>query len=993
MATADTELKSNRLRKLFSAVIDGKRAVKTTNDARLFLEAICDQRDRSGCVEKLVAAPQGLQALKISLRSDVSSGFINESSTCLLSYIADEGVRQICSGQLLRDILVAVVEPPTFWNALERCYDEKTLSPSGIHGFACLLVELLSSPSALVQVNVFDTAEKALGAGGLLDSPSTDIRRLAYKIQDTVRCKASGGPALGTIKAGGRHDNDFEDFRQIAIFPTADEFSAKEQPFYLQSDVVFETKPETRAAVHLDNQFRLLREDMLAELRNDLQIAAGSKPGRRVSLRLSGLVLHGVDCGNDQRRKPASIALRCYQELPKLSGKTQDQRKKYYADKKTFLKHMSLGCLLCSNEIVAFMTVDRNEDLLAEDPPIILLQVLGTSALMKTLMSLKLAHQQQLEFVQVDTPFFAYEPILRCLQEKTSLPLSNELLGLVESTQLASSPFAPEDIVAKVKQYEGRNLRKLLKISKDVTLDHSQTESLVAGLSQNVSLVQGPPGTGKSFIGAILAKVLHETSRETILVLCYTNHALDQFLEDILDIGVPDEQMLRLGSKSKPRTKALGLHEQSANHGYRRSPQSWNLLNKYSAMADGLSIEVQKKASSFQRLRMSNEGLLEYLQFSDNDSDFSYALSTPESHDGMVKVGKKGKAVGSSYLMDRWLQGLNAGIFQNTVGKDCERIWSMDKAARSACYQRWSRDFFLEQAGILQNVIHDYEESYTQLGNARDQKNAEIIARKRVIGCTTTAAAKYAKELLNARPGIIIVEEAGEILESHVLTALSSNTKHLVMIGDHQQLRPKINNYALTIEKGDGYDLNKSLFERLVMQDYPHTTLAKQHRMRPEISNLVKRLMYPNLQDDAKTLNRPHLRGFQSPVVFFNHKYPEVQANNLADRRDNGSKVSRENIFEAEMVLKTVRYLAQQGYGTDKQVVLTPYLGQLRLLLDHLRADIDPVLNDLDSFDLVRAGLMPPASADVAKRPLRISTIGTSCHSSTHILDSVATAV
>ena len=161
--------------------------------------------------------------------------------------------------------------------------------------------------------------------------------------------------------------------------------------------------------------------------------------------------------------------------------------------------------------------------------------------------------------------------------------------------------------------------------------------------------------------------------------------------------------------------------------------------------------------------------------------------------------------------------------------------------------------------------------------------------------------------------------------------------------------------------------------------------------MRPEISDLVKRLMYPSLQDDAKTLDRPHLRGFQSDVVFFNHNYPEVQAKNLADRRDKGSKVSRQNIFEAEMVLKTVRYLAQQGYGTDKQVVLTPYLGQLGLLLKHLRADLDPVLNDLDSFDLVRAGLIPPGSADIAKKPLKISTIGISCIQSALKLGRVAT--
>ena len=437
----------------------------------------------------------------------------------------------------------------------------------------------------------------------------------------------------------------------------------------------------------------------------------------------------------------------------------------------------------------------------------------------------------------------------------------------------------------------------------------------------------------------------------------------------------------------------MGLHEQTGNYRYRRSAQSWDIVNKYSAMTDDLSSQAQKKASTFRHLKMSKEGLLEYLQFSDNDSEFFYALSTPESHDGMARVGKKGKTIGSSYLIDRWLQGGNAGVFQSTIGKEYEKIWNMNNSARSTCYQRWTRDFFLEQAGMLQNIVHEYNESYEQLSNARDQKHADIIGRKRIIGCTTTAAAKYAKELLNARPGIILVEEAGEILESHVLTALSSNTKHLVLIGDHQQLRPKVNNYALTVEIGDGYDLNKSLFERLLVGGYPHTTLAKQHRMRPEISDLVKRLMYPGLQDDAKTLHRPHLRGFQSDVVFFNHSYPEVPANNLADRRDEGSKNSRQNIFEAEMVLKTVRYLAQQGYGTDKQVVLTPYLGQLGLLLKHLRADLDPVLNDLDSFDLVRAGLIPPASADVAKRPLKLSTIGTSCSLPIIKLDRAAIAM
>lgn len=76
------------------------------------------------------------------------------------------------------------------------------------------------------------------------------------------------------------------------------------------------------------------------------------------------------------------------------------------------------------------------------------------------------------------------------------------------------------------------------------------------------------------------------------------------------------------------------------------------------------------------------------------------------------------------------------------------------------------------------------------------------------------------------------------------------------------------------------------------------------------------------------------------------------------------------------MVLKIVKFLGQQGYGTDQIVILTPYLGQLRELQTGLRETNDPVLNDLDSHDLVRAGLVSESSAKLVKKPIRLATIG-----------------
>lgn len=191
-----------------------------------------------------------------------------------------------------------------------------------------------------------------------------------------------------------------------------------------------------------------------------------------------------------------------------------------------------------------------------------------------------------------------------------------------------------------------------------------------------------------------------------------------------------------------------------------------------------------------------------------------------------------------------------------------------------------------------------------------------------------------------------------------------------------RQLRPKVNNYALTVEKGDGYDLNCSLFERLILKDYPHESLSQQHRMRPEISALIRQLTYPELIDAPKTQNRPDIRGLRDNIIFIDHDEPEDEFKQLAERRDMASTSSKQNSYEVKLVLKIVRYLGQQGYGTNDLVILTPYLGQLQKLREFLKKDNDPILNDLDSNELIRAGLLEPGTNKSRKKPIRLATIG-----------------
>lgn len=109
---------------------------------------------------------------------------------------------------------------------------------------------------------------------------------------------------------------------------------------------------------------------------------------------------------------------------------------------------------------------------------------------------------------------------------------------------------------------------------------------------------------------------------------------------------------------------------------------------------------------------------------------------------------------------------------------------------------------------------------------------SKVLGQARIIGATTAGAAKYQELLAEKAAAVVLVEEAGEVLESHILTAMCGSdheaTKHLVLIGDHKQLRPKVENFDLTLVSRQGYNLDRSLFERLVLSGRPAVSLEVQ---------------------------------------------------------------------------------------------------------------------------------------------------------------------
>ncbi|KAG4074868.1 hypothetical protein HA402_009293 [Bradysia odoriphaga] len=244
--------------------------------------------------------------------------------------------------------------------------------------------------------------------------------------------------------------------------------------------------------------------------------------------------------------------------------------------------------------------------------------------------------------------------------------------------------------------------------------------------------------------------------------------------------------------------------------------------------------------------------------------------------------------------------------------------------------QKWAIFFYcLERAKMLtavsiKNVNDELFNAQKQLQEVFRYGDGQILKKVKIVGMTTTGAAKYNDLLRLARSRIVIVEEAAEVLESHIVTCLTQACQHLILIGDHQQLRPSTTVYELSTQ----YKLDISLFERMVNNKLNCYKINVQHRMRPEIANLVVDTIYTELYNAPSVSNYPPVAGITSNLFFINHNENESSESDTK---------SKSNEHEAKYVAALTRYLIQQGYNPERVTVLTTYLGQMFLIKQKIR--------------------------------------------------------
>ncbi|XP_030839842.1 NFX1-type zinc finger-containing protein 1 [Strongylocentrotus purpuratus] len=820
-----------------------------------------------------------------------------------------------------------------------------------------------------------------------------------------------------------------DNFRELSVFPTSNELTDNSLRLYLRKHI---KKGKYESVEHyLDVQFRLLREDFVRPLREGISEykIATARPGKR-DKRFQDIRLYYDVTLDEPLYSQSGVTFRIHFDETKLKGVRWQSSKRLIYGSLVILSPDDFKTLV-------FGTVANRKP---ED-------------LAKGFIEIKLERDEEIAEIFTEKTFImaessayfeAYRHVLSRIKNVTeqSMPLTDYIISA--STKASPPAYIRNDrsieydlssiVSDKVPNAKHTAMRmKTVRILDghewtrlgNTGLDESQLRAVQAALTQEMTVIQGPPGTGKTYIGLKIVHTLLDNKRiwkeaqvlglagpagranKPILLVCYTNHALDQFLEGVAEYN--SEGIVRVGGRSSSEAlkrfnlnslRSSKLREETPRHVRRRIGEVRGEIEGLGREVKGLQDKINhtRKGLLHERVLMKhmtdaqerslNQGnvyavdgqsllvhwLLGDIQMrllpeeldvpedngppnEDENDEGEEELDILEEADlldemrrldvddqrNRIFTGDANANFDDDTLAFRLndLDNLEAGGWQqdrrqlrnrkhnlerklrsNERMSDQEantvrNVWGLEEGNRWRLYRYWAHLHRHESLRQLVDMQRQFTNVCQELREARSQEDFEILKNASVVGMTTTGAAKFHMLLQRIQPRIMVVEEAAEVLEAHIVTALTESCQHLILIGDHQQLRPSPTVFKLATQ----YNLDISLFERMINNEVPYQQLVLQHRMRPEISRLMRmERLYPYLQDDVSVKKFDDIHGVTKNIFFLHHEMEEDSVDEMK---------SHSNIHEAKFLVGLCRYFLQQGYLPEQITILTTYSGQL----------------------------------------------------------------
>ncbi|GAB0197302.1 NFX1-type zinc finger-containing protein 1 [Grus japonensis] len=981
-------------------------------------------------LSQMTMNPSFLQLVCQVLQKACTSRMDRQSVQQLLGVVKESNFLKICLPQYVSDMVTEAVP------AVRHQY------PVHITNIISILQELISIfPASSVQnisilLTVLSASINALRASGVDITEETEknlskVQMLVQHLQEKRR--------EGTLRADNyilrqtQTDDQGESYRTMTVYPTYNEVHHDEKPF-LRPNIVSGRYEST--SIYLDTHFRLLREDFVRPLREGiLELLESFEDKGLRKKRFDDIRIYFDARIITPVCSPTGIVYKVQFDIKPLRFvRWQNSKRLLY------------GSLICMSkdhfETCLFATVSNrdNADLAC-----------GIVQLCFNAQSQALLAQVQPSdsFLMVETTayFEAYQHVLEGLQEiqEEDIPFQKYIVEcdtqvkkptyLTMDTVYNFAPLTEDPLSDEETHHDGLKSQSVHVLDPEqwpsmetLRLDESQMQALSLALTKELAIIQGPPGTGKTYVGLKIVQALltnkhawqSTVQKPPILVVCYTNHALDQFLEGIYKFQ--KHGMVRVGGRSNSEVlKQFTLKELRKKYEFRYNLPA-HLRRAYMLTAGEMKEAEQELHEGAKHLECTMYGVLherhleaciapqhwDSLMSRLDDEKFYYSASQHsvilewlglgvtffthnaaenpggqqereeewegEAEEQLLEIPEEADLIQAdrvledeeavkpqkrkeeerravhelaSMLLAMKLEDQEEGTAQQKAmqwevtaaqrkkmkqkmkvelrklsamtemeAKAIQDLWQLDLSSRWRLYRLWLQTY---QGFIRQRILQheqQYQAAAERLTELKLQEDLCILKDAQVVGMTTTGAAKYRQILQKLEPRIVIVEEAAEVLEAHTITTLSKACQHLILIGDHQQLRPSANVYDLA----KNFNLEVSLFERLVKVNFPFVRLKYQHRMRPEIAQLLIPHIYQDLENHPSVLKYENIKGVTSNLFFVEHDFPEQE---IQEGR------SHQNTHEAQFVVELCKYFLCQDYLPSQITILTTYTGQL----------------------------------------------------------------
>ena len=821
-------------------------------------------------------------------------------------------------------------------------------------------------------LSIIDTC---IGAATQLGQQQIIFQELSEKAQQLLRKRNNIRTESYELNCESHHEQTFS-----VVLPHPQELH-QDVLMTLRENIISGAFPD--APTYLSTQFKLLREDFLNPLRKALRIVYEADDDDESH---SVVVYHDVHFDKGRTFTFSGIAYKISFRTPLKINWNRSKK----------LQYGSLVCLSTDNfQSVLYATiVERNTDDLNKGITSIQLQNCPSND--------EIRLSQSMQFSMIESPGYyeAYAPVLKRLHaiEPTELPFKNYLVEL--NTEVTRPNYLKhvqpmldlKGIVCNctVLQCEHQKVDILDEVKWDALptplLDLSQKRALHVALTNEMALIQGPPGTGKTYVGLKVVETLIRnkylwridnflSEKCPIIVICYTNHALDQFLEGILHLQLKI-QVRRIGSRTKSDT-IRNLNLQGFVHRYCREHRIFNPMKsreEKQKMVEAMD-EIINGRFCKEKSRLYCYFLSRYVVEDIEEScklKLSYATTYPgqgfeygefaswldpalqkrildfceeqnlEDNDYLFKADNDARReMSNTYSCLPEVHDIFEALHYDGIKNFIQKFGNVEPLTKVRAQEYLTGQYDDEAEGHIRLQLFKYCLKQLHLVRAAELKccikkqekydkdmqliKLRCLQKADVIGLTTTTAARDNALISQLQSKIMIVEEAAEVLEPQLIASLTKHTQHVILIGDHKQLRPKTIDHII----GRKYLLEISLFERLVKNYFPHATLTVQHRMRPEISQIVSHHIYNGtLHDHENTLDYENVKGMKHNIFFVDHCHAEDPNPDLK---------SPANKHEAEFLTALCYYLLQQGYLPHQITVITPYVGQMFELRSQFR--------------------------------------------------------